>query len=1401
MALGLRAAEAAPREKVVLQLQGRTLYQDAGYYLAQSQGYFADEGLDVDLQPRRDTGTALTSVLAGNATYGVGGPSLLPARLNGAPIVVVAAILQQTTAALLVRGDSNLWKASDLRGKRIALGPMPRSLELRAMLQQAGVTAATATFLDLRPGQQPLLDGTADAEETTVTDVLDEYNLRRIPTRFLLPSNLGLDVFYGDCLFTTEDEVAQHRARVASMRRAVLKGWAFALAEPVATTDLLLAHIPPRAPAGARERLETEARVLRSRIKPRFVQIGHLDPESWQNAAEACVKLGLANGTGRLDGFLFDENRRPGPNWAPWLIGGLTLGSVVMLFALFFNLRLRQKVAEGTRALRDVEDRWLLAVRGINDGIWDSNLLTDEVYLSERCFEMLGFASGEIQPSRSEWLARVHPDDEPAREAAMQDHMAGRTSHYSAEFRMRGKDGVYRWVQSRGQVLFDADGKPVRAVGSHSDIHARTLAEQSLRSSEEQHRLLFDANPNPAWTFDAATLEFVAVNAAAIRHYGYSREEFLRMKITDIRPAEDVPLLQAAVAEATEWTPRKRGIWRHRLKNGRIIEADVTGCLLEIARRRCIITFVRDVTEERRAQEALRESEERFRTLFENAVEGVYETTPEGRFLNVNLALARVLGYSSPARLLAANLKIEEGLYVAPGRRAEFFAAVGEDNVVVGFESEVRRSDGATIWVSENVRVVRDGSGRPLYFQGIVSDITARKQAEAALRASEERYRVLFEHSPVAIIEYDYRKIGAWLGGLREKGVKDLDQYLEGHPEELADAMKNVVVTGVNDETVRLLRATSREHVTEIIQRTANPEVLVARRAAFLAVWDGRNEIEGEMTLSAADGTSVRAYFRWWLPRLHGKLSFEWTQVVLVDVTDIKRTEAALAAERERLRVTLRSMIEGVITTDTDGIVQFVNEAAGDMTGWTLGAAMDRRIADICVLRHERTRAAVVPPFTEALTGGHASDLPTQTVIMHRQGSSRLIEGRCAPMHDLTGRVIGAVLVFRDVTERARLEAELLRSSKLESVGVLAGGIAHDFNNILTIIMGNLALALLDSQVQTIAGKWLREAERGALRARDLTQQLLTFAKGGDPVRSAVPLPEVVQEAAEFALHGSKVKCEFALATDAWPADADKGQIGQVMQNLVINAVQAMPEGGVIRIAMRNDAVGNGVHPALAAGNYLKVSITDTGSGIRAEHLARIFDPYFTTKQQGSGLGLATVYSIVKKHSGHIDVESELGRGTTFHFWLPAASVAVAKPGGTTNPFTGMSGRVLFMDDEEPIRLMAGVLLQRLGFQTTLVSDGTEAVSAFRKARDVGRPFDAVVMDLTVPGGMGGKEAMEALLKIDPAVKAIVSSGYSGDPIVANFRSHGFRGRVSKPYRVADLAKALRLVLEGLDGD
>jgi signal transduction histidine kinase/CheY-like chemotaxis protein len=390
--------------------------------------------------------------------------------------------------------------------------------------------------------------------------------------------------------------------------------------------------------------------------------------------------------------------------------------------------------------------------------------------------------------------------------------------------------------------------------------------------------------------------------------------------------------------------------------------------------------------------------------------------------------------------------------------------------------------------------------------------------------------------------------------------------------------------------------------------------------------------------------------------------------------------------------------------------------------------------------------------------------------------------------------------VIREQFEKekaARLEAALTRASKLESLGVLAGGIAHDFNNLLTVIIGNVSLAKLDPKAAPDTVHCLKESERAALRARDLTQQLLTFAKGGEPMRAATRLPDVVREAAQFALHGAKARPEFEIAPDLWAADVDKGQIGQVVHNIIINASQAMPAGGSIRVVLRNEEIADGGRAALAPGRYVKMSFTDTGSGIGPELLPRIFEPYFTTKQQGSGLGLATVYSIVKKHQGHIEVTSVAGQGTTFHVWLPAAplpaNVAGAEPSAA--PDAPRVARVLLMDDEAPIRLLGSAVLKRMGFAVTAVRDGAAALSEYAAASAAGRPFDLVILDLTVPGGMGGAEAMEKLRGIDPQVRAIVSSGYSSDPVMANYRAHGFCGRVPKPYAANDLAETVSRVL------
>ena len=374
--------------------------------------------------------------------------------------------------------------------------------------------------------------------------------------------------------------------------------------------------------------------------------------------------------------------------------------------------------------------------------------------------------------------------------------------------------------------------------------------------------------------------------------------------------------------------------------------------------------------------------------------------------------------------------------------------------------------------------------------------------------------------------------------------------------------------------------------------------------------------------------------------------------------------------------------------------------------------------------------------------------------------------------------------------ERNKSEEELLKMEKLESLGILAGGIAHDFNNILTSIIGNISVAKLYSKKGDNIYERLDKAEKASLRARDLTLQLLTFSKGGSPVRKVVRIGDLVRESAGFALRGSGVRCELSVPDDIWPVEVDEGQISQVVQNLVINANQAMPKGGMIKIRAGNMTVSSHELP-LAPGNYVKISFWDCGIGISPEHLVRIFDPYFTTKKGGSGLGLATTYSILKKHGGYIDVESKVNVGTTFHVYLPASASRPRRDAENVEVPRDCKGRIMVLDDDEMVRDAAVAMLGSIGYRVEPVADGAEAINEYRAAVENKTPFDLVIMDLTIPGGMGGKECIKKLLAIDPDVKAVVSSGYSDDPILSAYGQYGFRGVVTKPYRLEELSQTI----------
>ncbi len=655
---------------------------------------------------------------------------------------------------------------------------------------------------------------------------------------------------------------------------------------------------------------------------------------------------------------------------------------------------------------------------------------------------------------------------------------------------------------------------------------------------------------------------------------------------------------------------------------------------------------------------------------------------------------------------------------------------------------------------------IRDKSGALAQIVLVYMDMTERIRAQEDLRRSEERYRDLFENATdlIQIVSADGTILyvnGAWREalGYRPEELADMSIFDVIHPD--------CVDCGPEFKSVVCGHKEGRFE-TSFITRTKQTIVL-----------------EGNVNPMFEDNR------------------FVGTRGIFRDITLRKQAEIDAAAEREQLAVTLRSIGDGVITTDIHGRVVLINKVAERLTGWRQEEARGQTIAAVVPLRDEKTGAERACPIDEVLRTGRPCDLDGAAMLVSRSGNRHLITDSVAPILNSDSVVIGAVLVFRDVTERKKLEDRLIKSEKIESLGVLAGGIAHDFNNLLNSIVANVDIGLRFSDPGGEVHRGLVRAQKASAKAKELTQQLLTFSKGGAPVKRLASIADLIRDTADFGARGANVRCEYDLPAELWRAEVDEGQISQVIQNLVINAVQAMPQGGTITIRARNEHRDGAGHPSLPAGSYVVISVHDQGHGIPREHRERIFEPYFTTKPGGSGLGLATTYSVVSRHGGTIEVESSEGSGTTFSVRLPAAPAAVAPAPAAPAPLPlrKSRGRILVMDDDELVRETAVALLDLLGYQADVAEDGDRTLELYRRALRSGAAYDAVLMDLTIPGGKGGKATIKLLQEIDPAANVIVSSGYSTDAVMAEYRRHGFAGIVVKPYTMEELGAELERVL------
>jgi PAS domain S-box-containing protein len=1018
------------------------------------------------------------------------------------------------------------------------------------------------------------------------------------------------------------------------------------------------------------------------------------------------------------------------------------------------------------KMLQKSERLYRMLAENITDVIWTVDENQNYTYVSPSIFNLLGYNPEELLGNSLNtvlapgFLSYVQQATAKAMERLTQS--GGQPFDLPLmEYEMVHKSGQRIWVEVRNSFLSNQKGIVNGMIAVTRDISERKDTQRKIVESEKKYRNLFENGSDLICLHDLEG-KLLETNLPYKEEYGWQKQDLEGRNIRDMIPERHRSKFDEYMVRILK-NGADEGYLKGFTKSGEEVTLEYRNKLiLDVnGKPQAVQGAARDVTQRIMSENKLKDSEEKYRTLVEQSLQGVI-VIQDNLIVFTNKAFSKISGYSidelyslSPQKVVAM-IHPEDQDFVWGHLQKRLAGEI----VTQQYEFRGIHKDGSERFLEIFTNLI-SYDGNPA-IQGTIVDITERKQAEMALKISESNYRELFHADPDAIIIVDSKTkhiVDVNSGALELYGY-DYDEMcglqawtLSAEPEKSAEHIQQVLTGG---------SSSGGREIVQHLHKSKDGSIFPVEIAHGFYIRDGRKMI----------------------------------CAIMRDISERKRAEDEIAAQKERLTVTLRSIGDGVISTDIHGKIISTNKVAEALTGWKEKEAIGMPLTEVFHIVDEFTRSRCEDPVRKVIKTGGIVGLTNNTMLISKDGHEYIIADSGAPIMDRQNKIIGSVLVFRDITEKRKMQQELVKAQKLESLGVLAGGIAHDFNNFLTAIIGNLSLAKLYANPSDRILSRLDEMEKASLNAKNLTQQLLTFSKGGEPIKKLVTLPKLVKDAAKFSLRGSNVRCDFSIPGDLLPVEVDEGQIGQVINNLVLNADHAMPEGGIIKICINNITLTANNKFSLPAGPYLKLSFQDHGVGIPTDHLSKIFDPYFTTKQKGSGLGLTVAYSIINKHNGGLTVESEIGKHTTFTIYLPASQKPEIKTDTEAQHLFIGQGKILVMDDEDFIREVANQMLSKMGCKVSVAKDGNEAIEIYREAQQSNEPFDAVIMDLTVPGGMGGKEAIQKLKELDPNIKTFVSSGYSNDPIMSNFRDFGFEGVLKKPYRIQDMSEALRTVIK-----